>query len=363
MQLLVMTVSQEIPVTSLKYGRRQQTGQVLQQWLEASANAPNCHVQHSNLDMSNLFAFQRVDLELKMEPIDLVQLEQYLNSVETGGPKNGGWHRYCLEQLDPTVDDPFHPDFDEENPESWKSNYWQGQTGPGVIVIEEIKRKTGLFSSQISQILYEEHFPMNTLKYVYMVDVQNEDTLQFVKTQLYQRSNGVLDQEGEITERYEWEYGTPEFDALLGTTLGKHVAYLLLSAFIRGTRRICRVRTWFAFQELQMEFMLEEIDATHYLPPPGAYASADKTWLGVAGMVVEDSGIPSFNQVMPTISEDVQAFIPTDQFLAQPNHFLAQPEQSFSQDQSLTEEQFLAPPTQFLPPPNPYFAQHSGGGW
>ncbi|KAK9853700.1 Beta-glucuronidase [Penicillium brevicompactum] len=369
-----MTVLQVVPVTSLKYGRRQHAGQVLQQWLEASTNAPNCHIQHSNIDMSQLNAFQRVDLALNTEPMDLVQIDTYLDSVETGGPKNGGWHKYWLEHLDPTVDDPFDPEFESDDPEAWKTNCWQGQTGPGVIVIEEIKRKTGPFSSQISQVLYEEHFSMDTLKFVYMVDVKNEDTLQFVKTQLYTKSNGVLEQHGDITERYEWDYGTPEFDGLLGTTLGKHVAYLLLGAFNRGTRRIGRVRTWFAFQELQMEFMIEDIQATNYLPPPVDYTKADQTWFGVVEEVLQCPELPNLNQSMPTIQENAefytqpdQSFIQSDQFLvhpdpflAQPNHFLTQPDQYSPQDQF---EGFSHSPDRFLPPPNQFMAQHSGGGY
>lgn len=246
-------------IRSLKYGSHQYTGRLLQQWLEVpkdSSHIQLCPVKPSNLDIKHLKHLGKMEIELNLKPQPLVQIEDYLEEVEIQEPDLGEWHKFYLEELRMRKIDPKDWKF---NPEKLRKNIWEGQTAPGVIVIEEIKRKSGPYSSQISQAIYEHHFPMETLKYVYMVDVQNEDTLRFVKEELYTRSNGVLEQEDEITERYEWEYGTPEFEALLGTRLGRHVAFLILGALERGTRRIESIRTWYAFQELQMQFIIGDI--------------------------------------------------------------------------------------------------------
>ncbi|CAG8364727.1 unnamed protein product [Penicillium salamii] len=232
-------------------------------------------VKASTVKLEDLTTFERLDIEFDLKPLTLPQLEPYMDEPGTN-PKDGRWHKFCLEERDDREYDVNDYKF---NPESLRLNVWTGQSGPGVLVIEEIKRKTGPYSSQISQAVYEKDFDPSTLNYIYFVDVQNEDTLEFVKDQLYTPSNGVVEQDDEITERYEWEYGSPEFDGLLGTKFGNHVVYLLMGAFKRGTRRIQRIRTWFAFQELQMQFILENISdhSTDQAEPVKHLATASKS--------------------------------------------------------------------------------------
>lgn len=46
------------------------------------------------------------------------------------------------------------------------------------------------------------------------------------------------------TESKGFESGTPEFQQILGTRVGKTVAYIILNSFDPGTRKIARIAMW-----------------------------------------------------------------------------------------------------------------------
>jgi hypothetical protein len=122
---------------------------------------------------------------------------------------------------------------------------WIGHTGPGMITLDQIERNEDYgapYISQITQPLYKSNFDLDGLRYVFVTNVKNKETLQFIKRQLYNEANTGLTWPDDIAQ--PWEIGTSEYDALLGTRLGKMVAYFLLGAFGRGTRRIQRIVTW-----------------------------------------------------------------------------------------------------------------------
>ena len=115
---------------------------------------------------------------------------------------------------------------------------WFGSTGPGIICLDDIYRDEGFMDpnphiSQISQLLYERDFPLESLRYVFVTTVIESETREFILNE--------LDWAG---FHQRWPIGTPEYDALLGTRIGKVVAYLVLGAFERGTRRITRINLW-----------------------------------------------------------------------------------------------------------------------
>ncbi|KAJ5152004.1 hypothetical protein N7492_010299 [Penicillium capsulatum] len=155
-------------------------------------------------------------------------------------------------------------------------NKWEGLAAPGVLVIEEIKRKAGPYISEISQAVYERSFSIDTLKRIYILDVRNTDTLNFVSETLYTARNGLEWPDEEI--RY-WDKGTPEFNALLGTEIGQVVAHIVLGAFDRGTRHISRIGTAFLCDELQLQFELEATPSspshTAHLPASPAAAKSE----------------------------------------------------------------------------------------
>lgn len=142
---------------------------------------------------------------------------------------------------------------------------WVGRTGPNVLFIEIVNRMPGSTepqSSEIAKAVFENDFNISGLRYVFVVDVVNEQTKHFAETQLYTKDGkGFVIRD---TALRTWEYGTPQYRSLLGTRIGKMVAYLVLGAFQRGTRRIARIVTWYAGYEgpcmgdLQIRFDLEE---------------------------------------------------------------------------------------------------------
>lgn len=220
-----------------EYQGHEYTGQTLQRWInDPSFSAlQECKIQRSQLKLHHL---QHL-LYQGEPPYHPLQVQDF------GVKRLEGWSKLSIIELDP-----------HGLPPRERINVWQGLTAPGILVIEEIKRKHGPYMSEISQAVYENSFPLESLKQVFMLDVENVDTVQFVSQRLYTTLNGL--EWPDETIRY-WEYGTPEFKGLLGTKIGKVVAHFVLGAFERGTRRIVRIGTSFMFDFLQMRFDIEEI--------------------------------------------------------------------------------------------------------
>jgi hypothetical protein len=128
---------------------------------------------------------------------------------------------------------------------------FKGWSGPGLIALDTVSRSQGQGPpvSQIAQAVYEKDFAISELRYVFVKSVINEETIGFVEETLYpandlQWSTGPAWQYSWQYTPRTWAYGTSEYDALLGTRIGKLVAYIVLGAFPRGTRRIERIVTW-----------------------------------------------------------------------------------------------------------------------
>jgi hypothetical protein len=127
----------------------------------------------------------------------------------------------------------------------WNTLTWIGYTGPGVIFLDNIAREKNanpLQIPEVSQALYEREFSIDTLNHVFITQVINDETLDLLEG-LYDDLVNPVDTSFPMMI---WPYGTPPFDALLGTALGKVVAVLVLGAFPRGTRRIVRIVTAWA---------------------------------------------------------------------------------------------------------------------
>lgn len=144
------------------------------------------------------------------------------------------------------------------------ADYWFGRTAPGALFIEVMYRGRNSmepYSAQIAQAYQKDH-PMTGLRYVFVVDVENEQTENFIETQLYTDRHSQLIRDQNM--RF-WNHGTDQYEALLGTRIGKTVVYLLLGGLERGTRRIARVATWFSppdkgeYGVIQMRFDLEVV--------------------------------------------------------------------------------------------------------
>ncbi|KAJ5988540.1 hypothetical protein N7481_003750 [Penicillium waksmanii] len=80
------------------------------------------------------------------------------------------------------------------------------------------------------QALYTRNFEMHTLRHVYVQHVVNAETNPFVRRGLYtEKTRPRLAWPKQEPET--WDYRTPEYDGLLGSRIGKVVAYLVLGAF------------------------------------------------------------------------------------------------------------------------------------
>lgn len=129
---------------------------------------------------------------------------------------------------------------------------WAGSMGENMISLDDIERERGSNAPQISDItlaLFRNDFDLDNLRHIFVSTIVNKETLRFIKTQLYSEINGIewpemesLDED--FTDPMVWEHGTPEYDALLGTRIGKVVAYIVLGGFYRGTTRIARIVSW-----------------------------------------------------------------------------------------------------------------------
>jgi hypothetical protein len=142
---------------------------------------------------------------------------------------------------------------------------WDGFTGPGVIIISNIARVPNSVSppmSEVTKAVYERIFDINGLRYVIIENVMNEQTTTLIKDLLYTSERGVP-WPGEYGQRDTWEWNTPEYQALLGTRLGKLVAYLVLGSYARGKKRIACIVTYRIGNSPwpQMRFDIEDIPA------------------------------------------------------------------------------------------------------
>ncbi|CAG8294801.1 unnamed protein product [Penicillium nalgiovense] len=222
-----------------QYGEREMWGGLRQRWID-DANEPNCPVQPLKFEFRSLTHAAhrsqrwttnfnrwgsrpialRDDLEacgLPVGPEDYKDVKISKNSF-TPHPKRGSG-----------------------------TNFYHISTAFGVIILRNVDRYDGPWWSQVALAQYDDHFPRNVLRHIYLENIINSDTRDFIQdiwartqppgSQDFQRSSASLNQ-------VVWSFDTPEYKAILGTQLGKGAAALVLSAFPRGTYRITRIVVW-----------------------------------------------------------------------------------------------------------------------
>lgn len=134
---------------------------------------------------------------------------------------------------------------------------WDGIIGPGMVIIETVYRteRTDLpYSSQLTKAAYQNGGRLADLRYVFMENVVNDDTLAFVRNFIYtEREYKRVDPISEAPGK-SFQVGTPHYYALLGTQMGRIVVYFLLNSFGPGARHIQKITTWFERYTLQLRF-------------------------------------------------------------------------------------------------------------
>ncbi|OQE46444.1 hypothetical protein PENCOP_c001G05714 [Penicillium coprophilum] len=144
--------------------------------------------------------------------------------------------------------------------------FWIGRTGPGVIFIDNIRRAqdpANFYMSEFAKAFYESHFPLESLKYVFVTTVIQEETVPFLRDHIY------LSREGlgfPPKEPQTWESPSPEFCGILGTPIGKVIAALVLCAYGQGVKRIQRIVTFHTGEdrwEYNLRFDIEDVSIAH----------------------------------------------------------------------------------------------------
>lgn len=138
---------------------------------------------------------------------------------------------------------------------------FQGYIGTGYLILEDIKRGPGHpYISDLARAVYQESFDINSLACIFVHDVLNMDTVKFAGPTLYGKEPTpyihVPEEEEYVMKT--WKYDSDEYHALLGTEVGKVIAYLVLEAFPRGTQRIIQIVTWIRMSTLNMRFDVEK---------------------------------------------------------------------------------------------------------
>lgn len=116
-------------------------------------------------------------------------------------------------------------------------NEYIGETAPGMIIMEHLwnnRGHQGPYTAQIAQATYTHNFPLSSLRHVFVLTVMQEETRALTK-RIYDTSR---------TDYMTLQYGTPDFQAVLGSKIGRTVAYLVLGAFPRGTAKISKIFLW-----------------------------------------------------------------------------------------------------------------------
>ncbi|KAJ5158940.1 uncharacterized protein N7500_008591 [Penicillium coprophilum] len=142
-----------------------------------------------------------------------------------------------------------------------RESEYQNTFAEGVIIGESIFRYTGPHWSDIAIAQYKFDHPIDTLKYLYFTNVQNNQTLPYVQEILYPRHDVDWPRGNEI-ERQVWEYDTDEYKEILGTKLGKAAACLVIGAWERGTHRIARIHTLGREYKIHLRFDIEPLPTT-----------------------------------------------------------------------------------------------------
>ncbi|KAJ5137536.1 hypothetical protein N7526_003769 [Penicillium atrosanguineum] len=207
-----------------KYGRLQEAGLLRLQWIE-HPSVSDCPIFKSTLTFD---AFHQ------MIPSGNVRTENIASDMEDYIVGLGLPNEF-VEHVEESVYRAF--DYTSVRGEM----QWVGRTGPGVIFLEVLESKKGFpHISDITLAFYKRDFPIDTLKYIFVCIVVQPETLNFVRDLLYPANSIPWPND----KPQAWSLGTPEYEALLGTRIGKMVAYTVLGGFNRGTRRIKQILSW-----------------------------------------------------------------------------------------------------------------------
>ncbi|KAJ5356711.1 hypothetical protein N7517_011320 [Penicillium concentricum] len=237
-----------------QYGEREMWGELRQRWID-DANEPKCKVTPVNFEYKDLTHTTR-------------RSQKWTTTFNRWGPGPPVLRNDLRNCRLPTGEQDYHDAkitklATKRHPKRGSgTNCHHITTAMGVVIVRKVERYDGLHWSQVAHAQYNTHFDQNTLRHIYLENVINEDTRDFIQTiwAKTQPDNSPGFQLAPASlNQLAWAYDTPEYKAILGTELGKGVAALVLSAFPRGTRRITKIVVW-RQAIMQIRFDIEHKD-------------------------------------------------------------------------------------------------------
>ncbi|KAJ5409482.1 uncharacterized protein N7487_003841 [Penicillium crustosum] len=185
-----------------------------QAWIAGPA-AKSCPVERSRVTWADLIHNPLEEHSFEVYLNDLRSPPEEVGNIATTGLSMGkNWRYVFLRQWG---------HWDGGRQEGY--TVYQHRTGLGAIFVENITRRFGPYWAQVAQAQYQLDNHIDTLQYVYFINVQNVCTWPYVESRLYPR-HGLNWFDDYRPQR--WTYGTREYQELLGTKLGRGVARLVL---------------------------------------------------------------------------------------------------------------------------------------
>lgn len=219
-------------LTVYKYGPLQQSGEQRRRWID-DANDVSCRIQSSELTIRDLRTKYEIGEPTRNGLSDIVQ--NHLNELDIANKDDNNLEGHVYQNWE----------IDEVDLK------WVGSVGESMIVIEDVEREWDSDAPYISEVtlaLYRATFNLDDLRYIFVTTILNRETLDVIINQLYTETNGLewpADRLSvDLSDSETWEHGTPEYDALLGTRIGRLVSYIVIGGFYRGSARIARISVW-----------------------------------------------------------------------------------------------------------------------
>ncbi|KAJ5938944.1 hypothetical protein N7466_002078 [Penicillium verhagenii] len=116
---------------------------------------------------------------------------------------------------------------------------WSGSSTPGILIIENMCRTQADTPrpSEIALAIYaDDSGPLRGLRCIYVTDIINRETREYIFRILHRNRSTHPPQ--------IWTRNMEEFAEIMGTRIGRTVAYILLGGFVRSTCRIRRIVSW-----------------------------------------------------------------------------------------------------------------------
>ncbi|KAJ5102948.1 hypothetical protein N7532_003477 [Penicillium argentinense] len=210
-----------------KYPSFQWKGELRRRWIDDPA-VDGCTIDHTYLD------YVELDRNYTLQyPIRRNLTEDFRDTVQ---------HEGLVNEFDNPPADPNNSVYQTHIRRHQLMNF-DITTGPGIIVVNGIWREPysqAPWGYEILLALYERDYDIMTLRFIFM-NVTSGETLDFVRDHVYTPINNLRWPDPDYVE---FAHGTQDYDACLGSKLGKLAACTVLAGFVRGTHQISRILCW-----------------------------------------------------------------------------------------------------------------------